>query len=609
MNNTPLRVAPRPRLLRFVTDNLQVKILLLVLMPLILSSSCLLLLEGYERIQTNREQIAQQRQLLLESRQRGVRGHVELAKSMVETIAATVPDTETAQRRALELLESLRFEGDNYVFVYQSDGVMLVQPAAPDKVGTNMLDATDANGKHMIRDMAELAAQGGGVYQYEWPHPNTGEPEAKHSYATAVEPWDWVIGAGVYVTDIDAAMADIEAAATNRLVASLVRLWGVGTVANLIIAAFAMWLARRTVKQVRYTATTIKEIASEVAAGKGDLTRRLTVRSHDEIGKLGEQFNAFLSRMQSMLRDVRHSANAVNRAANDIAQGSEELATRTDQAAANLQQTSSAMEEITSTVENNAEHTEHADRLVKSTADVAQQGQVAMQGVEKTMDDISRSSSQIGDIVSMIDSIAFQTNILALNASVEAARAGEHGRGFAVVAQEVRKLAQRSAEAAREIKGLIESSAKLSQDGTQIVQRAGETMREIFESVGQVTAVISEISAGSREQSVGIGEVNTAVNQLDTMTQQNAAMVEQSSTTAAQMRRQAEQLSALIDSFVLGDEEGRSASRATPASLATPGLPAPAPAKVAPPVDPKPTPRAREPQPAAAEGEPEWETF
>ncbi|TFH87783.1 HAMP domain-containing protein [Billgrantia azerbaijanica] len=586
-----------------VTGNLQVKILLLVLVPLIVCFSCLLLLEGYERIQANQAQIDQQRELLIESRQNGMRGHVELAKSMVERIAASVPNTEEAQWRALELLESLRFEGGNYIFAFRSDGVMLVQPAAPDKVGTNMLDATDVNGKHMIRDMAELAAQGGGFYQYVWPNPNTGEPEAKHSYATAIESWDWVIGAGVYVTDIDAAMADIEAAATDKLIASLVRLGGMGTVANLIIAALAMWLARRTVKQVRYTATTIKEIASEVAAGKGDLTRRLAVRSHDEIGELGEQFNAFLSRMQSMLRDVQHSANAVKLAANDIAQGSGELAARTDQAAANLQQTSSAMEEITSTVESTSVQAQQADRLVKLTAGVAQQGQSAMQEVEKSMDDISHSSAQIGDIVSMIDSIAFQTNILALNASVEAARAGEHGRGFAVVAQEVRKLAQRSAESARDIKGLIESSAKLSQDGTQIVQRAGETMHEIFDSVGQVTAVISKISAGSREQSAGIGEVNTAVSQLDTMTQQNAAMVEQSSGTAAQMRQQAEQLSALISSFVLGDEKVAAGGRSH-ASRATPELPAPHRDG-----DPKPAPRSRQTQPEPAEREPEWEAF
>ncbi|MGM0701548.1 MAG: methyl-accepting chemotaxis protein [Pseudomonadota bacterium] len=595
-----------PRLLHFITGNLQVKILLLVLMPLIVSSSCLLLVEGYERVQANEAQVEQQRELLLEARQRGVRSNVELAVSMVEQVAATVPDTEEAQQRAIELLESLRFDDGNYVFAYQSDGRMLVQPAAPDSVGTNMLDATDANGKEMIRDMAELAAEGGGYYQYEWPHPGTGEPEPKHSYADRIEAWDWVIGSGVYVTDIEAAMVEIEEAAVDQLVTSLFRLWAVGTVANLIIAGLAMWLARRTVNQVRYTASTIKEIASEVATGKGDLTRRLAVRSRDEIGELGEQFNAFLARMQAMLGDVRNSATSVYYAANDIAQGSEELATRTDQAAANLQETSSAMEQITSTVENTSTQAQQADQLVASTAEVAQQGQSAMQEVERTMDDINRSSAKIGDIVSMIDSIAFQTNILALNASVEAARAGEHGRGFAVVAQEVRKLAQRSADAARDIKELIESSVSQAQDGTRIVQRAGETMRGIFDSVNQVTAVISEISAGSREQSVGIGEVNTAVSQLDTMTQQNASMVEQSSGTAAQMRRQAEQLNELISGFVLGDaSEGPNAPPRQ--SGPAPGLPAPADAQR----DPKPEPRPRqaERQPAEEEEEPEWETF
>lgn len=585
-------------LLRLVTDNLQIKILLLILVPLIISSSCLLLLEGYERFQSSQAQIEQQRELLLESRQKGVRGHVEMAKSMVERIAATVPDTEEAQRRAIERLESLRFEGNNYIFVYQSDGLMLVQPALPDRVGTSMLDATDASGQHMIRDMAEIAEQGGGFYQYEWPHPETGEPETKYSYADGVDGWDWVLGAGVYITDVENAISDIEAAAWDSLIASFVRLFFIASIINLAITALAIWFARRTVKQIQTTAEGIREVASEVAAGKGDLTRRLTVHSHDEIGRLGEQFNAFMSRMQLMLRDVQRSAMEVHVAANDIAQGSEELATRTDQAAASLQQTSSAMEEITSTVDSTSAQAQQADQLVKSTAEVAQQGQLAMQEVEKNMDDISHSSARIGDIVSMIDSIAFQTNILALNASVEAARAGEHGRGFAVVAQEVRKLAQRSADSARDIKTLVESSARLSQGGTQVVQRTGEIMREIFDGVNQVTTVISEISAGSQEQSIGIAEVNTAVSQLDTMTQQNAAMVEQSSGTAIQMRGQAERLSQLIDSFELGVDRSEVASVASEWKAFDQEE------------DPEPsTSRTRECRREPVGYEPEWETF
>ena len=533
--------------------NLQNKILLLVLIPLILSSSCLLLLEARERIADNRVQLEQQRELMLASRQRGVESVVELAQSLVQQVAQSSDSVGEAQAAASRLLRQMRFEGDNYVFIFDYDGTMLVQPAVPEQEGTGMLNATDADGKPLIRDMIEIARQGGGNYHYSWPNPSTGEVEPKYSYAGAIPEWNWVIGAGVYATDVDAAMAKIESSAWSNLVDSLVRLFFIASAVNLIITFIAIWITRRTVSQVRQTASTMKEIAKEVADGKGDLTRRLKVSSRDEIGELATQFNGFLARIQATLLDVRNGAHSVYQASTGIAQSSEELASRTDQAAANLQQTSSAMEQITSTVENNAGHATQADQLVQSSAEVARQGQSAMQQVEKTMADINKSSARIGEIISMIDSIAFQTNILALNASVEAARAGEHGRGFAVVAQEVRTLAQRSADASREIRELIGESVGHSQHGSTIVKTAGETMQQIVMRVTEVTHVIAEISAGSQEQSTGIREVNTAVSQMDAMTQQNAAMVEQNSNTAAEMRRQAERLRRLIDGFQLGE--------------------------------------------------------
>ncbi|WFE70532.1 methyl-accepting chemotaxis protein [Halomonas sp. M1] len=544
---------PLTRLFHCMEGSLQFKIMLLVLMPLVLSSGCLLVLEGVDRYRNNQVQVEQQRTLLVEAREQGVRSSVELASSMIREIQATVSNTQRAQAQAVQLLSSMRFENDNYVFVYEMDGTMLVQPALPESVGTNMLDARDASGREMIRDMAVLAQQGGGFYQYDWPHPVTGNAEPKYSYAEAIDGWGWVVGAGVYVTDIDTTMAAVEAAAMADLKMAFIRLWIIATVINLAITALAIWLARRTVKRIRHTSHHIQAVAAEVASGRGDLTQRLQVTSRDEVGVLAEDFNRFLAHIQSMLSDVRHSALTVYQAADNIAQGSEELATRTDQAAASLQQTSSAMEEITSTVEHNAEHAQTADRMVQDSASVVTQGQTAMEDVERTMADIKASSGQISEIVTLIDSIAFQTNILALNASVEAARAGEHGRGFAVVAQEVRKLAQRSAEAAQEIKTLIATSVEHSQKGSQIVQRAGNTMREILGSVHQVATVIADISAGSKEQSVGVSEVNTAVVQLDGMTQQNAALVEESTATANRMRQQAEQLNTLISGFVLGD--------------------------------------------------------
>ncbi|WP_242597230.1 methyl-accepting chemotaxis protein [Billgrantia sulfidoxydans] len=534
--------------------NLQNKILLLVLVPLIISSSSLLVLEGLERIETNRSQLERQRELMIESRRMGVERIVEMARTLVRNMAAGGGDPAVAQHEAKALLRDLRFDDDNYLFVFDDQGTMLVQPAIPEQEGRNLLDLEDANGKPLIRDMIEIARQGGGGYAYEWLNPATGREESKYSHAAAIPEWNWIIGAGVYANEVDAAMLGIEAAAREQLFETLVRLWLVASAINLAITFLAIWVTRRTVRQIRRTASDMHEIAQAVAQGHGDLTRRLTVTSRDEIGELASQFNGFLSRIQATLRDVRGSANRVYDVAQTIARDSEELASRTDQAAANLQQTSSAMEQITSTVQNNADHAQQADGLVRGSAEVARRGRESMARVESTMGDISDAATKIGEIVSLIDGIAFQTNILALNASVEAARAGEHGRGFAVVAQEVRSLAQRSADAAREIKALIDDSVNRTQHGAGIVHQAGETMQEIFASISRISEVIAEISAGSREQSAGIHEVNTAVNQMDAMTQQNAVMVEHSSETAAAMRTQAERLSRLINAFVLGDE-------------------------------------------------------
>jgi len=301
---------------------------------------------------------------------------------------------------------------------------------------------------------------------------------------------------------------------------------------------------------------------SNIAEGEGDLTRRLDASGGDELSELARQFNAFVSRMQVTLLDVRDSARGVNQTSGSIAGSSQELASRSDQAAANLQQTSAAMEEIAATVAHSAESAHQASALSTAASDAAEQGSIGMRELRKTMQAIDEASSRIQDIVTLIDSIAFQTNILALNASVEAARAGEHGRGFAVVAQEVRTLAERSRQAASEIREVTEQSVKTSQFGTAKVRQASESMETIMNSIKNVNDVLEEISASTREQSAAVAEVNTAVTELDTVTQQNAAMVNNTSSSAAQMSTLAEHLNALIDAFELGSSPPADARRA-----------------------------------------------
>jgi methyl-accepting chemotaxis protein len=286
-----------------------------------------------------------------------------------------------------------------------------------------------------------------------------------------------------------------------------------------------------------------------LAVADGDLSTPIRLEGRDETAEL----LTALARMQDSLRalvgDVRASADHIRTASDEVATGNADLSGRTEQAAANLQQTASSMEQVAGTVRHSADAAAQANQLAASAATVARRGGDVVAQVVSTMDEIHTSARRIADIIGVIDGIAFQTNILALNAAVEAARAGEQGKGFAVVAGEVRNLAQRSAEAAKEIKGLIGTSVDKVETGSRLVGDAGATMGEIVASVQRVSDIIGEIAAASAEQGQGIGQVNTAVNELDRMTQQNAALVEQSAAAAQSLREQAVRLVQSVAGF------------------------------------------------------------
>ncbi|MDT0500542.1 MULTISPECIES: methyl-accepting chemotaxis protein [unclassified Halomonas] len=292
-------------------------------------------------------------------------------------------------------------------------------------------------------------------------------------------------------------------------------------------------------------------IATLEGIAKADLTQEIQDHGRNEIGKL---FAAMRDMQQSLIRivgDVRDSSASIHLGTREIVSGNADLSSRTEQQAASLEETASSMEQITATVKQNADNARQASRLALDASNTAERGGDVVQQVVSTMHGISGSSRKIADITGVIDSIAFQTNILALNASVEAARAGEHGRGFAVVASEVRQLASRSADAAREIKALIDSSVGQVTQGSSLVEQAGTTMQEVVESVRRVTDIMDEISAASQEQSDGIEQVSQAVGQMDQVTQQNASLVQEAAAAAASLEEQASRLERAVAVFHL----------------------------------------------------------
>jgi methyl-accepting chemotaxis protein len=285
----------------------------------------------------------------------------------------------------------------------------------------------------------------------------------------------------------------------------------------------------------------------------GNLSERLETTRGDDIGRLQRALVEMQQSLRGLVANVRHSTDSIAIASTEIATGNQDLSDRTEQTASNLQQAASSMEQLTGTVKQSADSARQANQLATSAAEVAARGGAVVAQVVATMEDINSSSNRISDIIGVIDGIAFQTNILALNAAVEAARAGEQGRGFAVVAGEVRSLAQRSAEAAKEIKGLIGASVEKVEGGSRLVADAGKTMGEIVSSVQRVSDIIGEITAASSEQSDGIGQINVTVSQLDQVTQQNSALVEQSAAAAQSLKEQAARLSGLVGTFQLDD--------------------------------------------------------
>ncbi len=541
---------------------------------------------------------------------------VTIAESFVQEAQSGAITTAEAQQRALHALAAVRYDGKNYYFVLNYQSLMLAHPNKnvagtdcvnfKDPYGTLVFQP-------MVQAAAAGQPE---FHHYYFPKTPGATPEPKISYALAVPEWQWVIGTGLYVDDLKAELMDsaihlawifipllfgflalsyLISKAASKLVASLsktmrdladgdldVKIAGQNRKDEIGAMARAVKVFRDAgVESIRHVAETEAErvvaaaernrvqAAGEVAAAqqtvvvealadgleslaKGDLVFRLNTPFSAAYEKLRENFNTALGTLQATMVSIIANTQAVRSGAEEITQASDDLSRRTEQQAASLEETAAALDEITATVRKTAEGAKEAREVVAvAKTDAERSGDVVKETVA-AMSGIETSSKQIGNIIGVIDEIAFQTNLLALNAGVEAARAGDAGRGFAVVATEVRALAQRSADAAKEIKTLISASGTQVASGVMLVGETGKALARTVEQVEQLNRLVSEIAASAQEQATGLHEVNTAVNQMDQVTQQNAAMVEQSTAASHSLAGEAAELAKLVAQFQTG---------------------------------------------------------
>ncbi len=489
------------------------------------------------------------RNQIVEGRKAGLVMAVQSVRGIIASYQASAAKGEMpvadAQKAAAEAIRRSRFGGAdgnaNYFYIWGLDGTSVMHPMKPEWAGKSMLgQVKDGDGNNVLEALIAGTKQGhdgNGFVDTKYPRPGKDVKDSvpKLQYVSAIPDWNWLVGAGLYMDDVN-----------EVVIGALLKSLAFAAALLVAIGAIGLTIYRSVMRQIGGEPVEAMTAMNEVARGNLAVNLRRPVP-----GSLMAGLATMIESLRSTVTQIRRSTDSIAIASGEIAIGNNSLASRTEQTAASLQQAAAAMEQLTQTVRHTSGSAVEANSLASAAAQHATSGGDVVARVVTTMDEINAASKKIHDIIGVIDGIAFQTNILALNAAVEAARAGEQGRGFAVVASEVRSLAQRSANAAREIKSLIGASVDRVEAGGQLVGEAGGTMQGIVSGVHRVSDIIQEITRASAEQASGIGQINTNVSQLDQMTQQNAALVEESAAAAESLKEQARQLATIVQVFQL----------------------------------------------------------
>ncbi|SHJ83904.1 methyl-accepting chemotaxis sensory transducer with Cache sensor [Malonomonas rubra DSM 5091] len=433
-----------------------------------------------------------------------------------------------AQMRAKEAIRQMRYDGKNYFWISDTDSNVVMHPFKPEWEGTNQAGFADPNGVHIYVELANIAkAKGEGFVAYAWPKPGDPKPVPKMSFTKLVPGWNWAVGSGLYLDDVQKELDKI----FYQVLAAV-------AIVVLISLALVFFIARSITRPVGEAVTMIQRLE------RGDLTVSLDDNRKDEIGEMAKALNSMCANIGEVVQNVKAAADNVASGSQQLSASSEELSQGATEQAAAAEEASASTEQMSANIKQNADNAMQTEKIAVKSAEVAKEGGEAVAQTVSAMKDIA-------DKISIIEEIARQTNLLALNAAIEAARAGEHGKGFAVVASEVRKLAERSQNAAAEI-------SELSSSSVEVAEKAGSMLDEMLPDIQRTAELVQEISASSKEQDSGADQINKAIQQLDQVIQQNASASEEMASTSEELNSQAEQLQESIAFFQLADHARQS---------------------------------------------------
>ncbi len=531
--------------------SLRLKVIMLMLLSGISVLLIVISISLFSIYRNSSQLLNQTKEVIFSDYDKNVRNQVENAVSLIKAVHKYQEENrltdEQGKSLARELVRGLKYDKNGYFWIDDFEGINICNPPDPSTEEKSRIALKDVNGKEIIK---EIIANGklaeGGYTDYWYPKPGEKEANRKRSYSKSYDAYRWVIGTGNYVDDMEKVVAAQERENADYIRNLIFLILGAGAALSLIIIIVSVKFGNSLSRPI------VESAKAAIKLSEGDLTVRIDKKfsgRKDEVGTLVSSINSANENLERMITTLVSAMQNLYYATEQINKGNQDLSQRTTEQASSLEEIASTIEETTAAINQNSDNARNANETSKASSIFAEKGGDLVAEAVSSINEISHSSKKIGEIISVINEIAFQTNLLALNAAVEAARAGEQGRGVAVVAGEGRNLAQRAGSAAKEIGDLIKDSIEKIEKGNIQANNSGEAIREIISSVKNVTQLISEIAAASDEQKSGINQINIAVTELDNMTQQNAALVEETASASEEMASQALDLMEMTKMF------------------------------------------------------------